>query len=64
MLVRRFSFDGTDDRIFTYDAGLGQWRHVPNEATFQALGFYWCDVTVADIGRHYTKRLQPGGSAR
>lgn len=50
MLVRRFSFDGTDDRIFTYDAGRGRWRHVPDEATFQALGVYRCDVTVADIG--------------
>ena len=47
-LVRRF--DGGDDRIFAYDAGLRQWRHIPNEATFQGLGFYWCDVTAADAG--------------
>ena len=43
-LVRRF--DGGDDRIFSY--AMGQWRHVPDIATFQALGFYWCDVTAAD----------------
>ena len=39
---------GTDDRVFAYDAALGQWRHIPDLATFQALGFYWCDVTTAD----------------
>ena len=43
-LVRRF--DGGDDRIFSY--AMGQWRHVPDIATFQALGLYWCDVTAAD----------------
>lgn len=43
-LVRRF--DGGDDRIFSYT--MGQWRHVPNIPTFQALGLYWCDVTAAD----------------
>ncbi len=47
-LVRRF--DGEDVRILAYDADLAQWRHVPDVATFQALGFYWCDVTVADAG--------------
>ncbi len=46
LLVRRF--DGGDDRIFAYDRGLQQWRHVPDVATFQALGFYWCNVTAAD----------------
>ena len=45
-LARRF--DGNDDRIFSYDAELALWRHVPDLATFQALGFYWCDVTAAD----------------
>ena len=45
-LARRF--DGNDDRIFSYDAELAQWRHVPDLPTFQALGFYWCDVTAAD----------------
>ena len=48
MLTRRF--DGGDDRILAYDAELGQWRHVPDLATFQALGFYWCNVTAADAG--------------
>ena len=48
MLMRRF--DGGDDRILAYDAALGQWRHVPDPATFQALGFYWCNVTAADAG--------------
>ena len=46
MLVRRF--DGGDDRIFAYDAAIQQWRHIPNWPTFQALGFFWCDVTAAD----------------
>ncbi|MCY4114846.1 MAG: hypothetical protein OXG33_13055 [Chloroflexi bacterium] len=46
LLVRRF--DGGDDRIFAYDAVLRQWRHVPDIPTFQALGFYWCNVTAAD----------------
>ena len=45
-LARRF--DGGDDRILSYDANLLQWRHVPDLATFQSLGFYWCDVTAAD----------------
>ena len=48
MLVRRF--DGADDRIFAYDATIQQWRHIPDWPTFQALGFYWCDVTAADSG--------------
>ena len=46
MLIRRF--DGGDDRILAYDAQLRQWRHVPDIATFQALRFYWCNVTAAD----------------
>ena len=45
-LARRF--DGTDDRVWAYDAELGQWVHVPDLATFQARGYYWCDVTGAD----------------
>ena len=48
MLTRRF--DGGDDRILAYDVWLRRWRHVPDVATFQALGFYWCDVTAADAG--------------
>ncbi len=46
MLVRRF--DGSDVRIFAFDASLQQWRHIPDYPTFQAMGFYWCDVTSAD----------------
>jgi hypothetical protein len=45
-LVRRFDGSG-DDRIFSY-AGMGQWRHIPDIATLQALGYYWCDMTAAD----------------
>ena len=45
-LVRRF--DGADPRILAYDAARPAWRHVPDVATFQARGYYWCDVTVAD----------------
>ena len=46
LLARRF--DGGDDSIYGYDATLRQWRHVPDIPTFQALGFYWCNVTAAD----------------
>ena len=56
LLVRRF--DGGDDRIFGYDEVVGQWRHVPDIATFQALGFYWCNVTVADAA--FFARINPG----
>ena len=45
-LARRF--DGLDDRIFAYDASQVKWRHIPDYPTFQALGFYWCNVTAAD----------------
>lgn len=45
-LARRF--EGADDRIFSYDASQLKWRHIPNWPTFQALGFYWCNVTAAD----------------
>ena len=41
-------FDGGDERIFSYDYGMDFWREVPDTATFQVLGFYWCDVTAAD----------------
>ena len=44
MLVRRY--DGTDDRVFAFDSVLEKWRHVPDVATFQAMGFYWCNVTA------------------
>ena len=47
-LVRYFAKE--DDPIFAYDVELEQWRRVPDEATFQALGFYECDMTMADVG--------------
>ena len=47
-LVRYFAKE--DDPIFAYDAELAQqWRRVPDEASFQALGFYKCDMTMADV---------------
>ena len=57
MLTRRF--DGGDDRILAYDAELKQWRHVPDEATFQARGYYWCNVTAADAGFFGRIKLGP-----
>ena len=48
MLVRRY--DGSDDRVFAYDAALQQWRHIPDYPTFQAMGFNWIDVIPADGG--------------
>ena len=56
MLTRRF--DGSDDRILAYDAELGQWRHVPDEATFQARGYYWYNVTAADAA--FFERISQG----
>ena len=56
MLVRRF--DGGDERIFAYDASIQQWRHIPDWPTFQALGFYWCDVTAADAT--FFQRIREG----
>ena len=58
LLVRRF--DGGDDRIFGYDVALQQWRYVPDIPTFQALGFYWCNVRAVDAG--FFERLNPGPS--
>ncbi len=49
MLARRFDGSG-DVRIFAFDANLQQWRHIPDYATFQAMGFFWCNVTAADAG--------------
>ena len=44
----------------------GAWRHIPDIPTFQARGYFWCDVTSADIGflrRVLTGRaLQPSGT--
>ena len=56
MLVRRF--DSDDVRIFAFDPGLLQWRHIPNYATFQAMGFFWCDVTSADAS--FFERMNEG----
>ena len=41
-----FLVRGMNGRIVSYTAGM--WRHVPNIATFQALGYRWCDVNAAD----------------
>ena len=39
------------DRILAYDAELGQWRaRAGPSLTFQARGYYWCNVTAADAG--------------
>lgn len=65
MLARRFN--GVDLRIFAFDAKLGLWRHVPDIATFQHLGFYWCNVNAADprfferitIGPPFARSLEP-----
>ena len=46
-LVRRFDAGG-DGKIYVYRDGA--WRHIPDLATFKAEGFYWCDVTAADVG--------------
>ena len=56
LLVRMF--DGDDERIFAYDADLMEWRHVPDIAAFQRLGFYWCNVTAADGA--FFDRITPG----
>ncbi len=40
--------DPNDPRIYSWDGETHQWRHVPDVATFQALGLFWCDITVAD----------------
>lgn len=41
-----------DGRIIHWDTVWPMWRHIPDIATFQALGFvrgfHWCDVTAAD----------------
>ncbi|MAG35748.1 MAG: hypothetical protein CL878_05825 [Dehalococcoidia bacterium] len=57
-LVRRF--DGSDDRIFYYDAIAEFWRWVPDIVTFQSLGLYWCDVTSAD--QTFFERIAMGPS--
>lgn len=37
---------------------LSQWRHVPDVATLQALGFSWCGVTAADAA--FFTHITPG----
>ncbi len=54
-MVRRF--DGQDDRIFRHVGNL-VWRHIPDEGTFQSLGYYWCNVTAANAG--YFKNINIG----
>ena len=56
-MARRF--EGDDVRIFGFDPALARWRWVPDIESFQAWGFYWCDVTVADPT--FFERL-PGGT--
>ena len=56
-MARRF--EGDDVRIFGFDPALARWRWVPDIATLQTWGFYWCDVTVADPT--FFARL-PGGT--
>jgi hypothetical protein len=46
-LVRRFDAGG-DGKIYVYRDGA--WRWIPDLATFKSEGFYWCDVTAADVG--------------
>jgi len=46
-LARRFDAN-TDGRIYVYRNGA--WHWIPDIPTFEANGFYWCDVTAADPG--------------
>jgi hypothetical protein len=46
-LVRRFD-PGGDGRIYVFRNGA--WRWIPDIPTFEAEGFFWCDVTAADSG--------------
>ncbi len=45
----------------------GAWRHIPDIPTFQARGYFWCDITSADanfLSRVRVGRaLQPSGTA-
>ena len=50
-----------DDRILAFDAARGQWWHVSDLVIFQALGFAWDDVTVADAD--FIARLGPERAA-
>ena len=44
------STDRDNPGVYRWDGETHQWRRVPDEATFQALGLYSCDVTVAHPG--------------
>jgi hypothetical protein len=55
-LVR--SFVGDEPRIYVYRSGA--WRHIPDIPTFQAFGFYWCDITAADAD--FFDRVSPGNA--
>lgn len=46
-LARRFDAN-TDGRIYVFRNGA--WHWVPDIPTFEAEGFFWCDVTAADSG--------------
>ncbi len=46
-LARRFDAN-TDGRIYVHRNG--SWHWIPDIPTFEANGFYWCDVTAADPG--------------
>ncbi|MDE2816326.1 MAG: hypothetical protein OXK81_06440 [Chloroflexota bacterium] len=46
-LARRFDA-GSDGRIYVYRNNA--WHWIPDIPTFKAEGFYWCDVTAADVG--------------
>lgn len=46
-LARRFD-DRSDGRIYVYRNNA--WHWIPDIPTFEANGFFWCDVTAADVG--------------
>ena len=45
-LARRFD-ERSDGRIFVFRNNA--WHWIPDIPTFEAEGFYWCDVTAADV---------------
>ena len=53
-LVR--SFVGDEERIYVYQHGA--WRWIPDIPTFEAFGFFWCDITAADAD--FFDRVMPG----
>ena len=36
----------------------GAWRHIPDIPTFQARGYFWCDITSADA--NFLSRVRVG----